>query len=161
MGSERKGRGGGWRTLQKGDQERDITVVGQGSGLGGPVGHHHSTVSRGQGRRLPHSQGGPRGQRQVTGSCGYPLLKPCPSAWPTWSRVPAVCGRGPKEKAMGPGPRAGHLAMALGGSCAAHCALPAAPVSLGVLTPTSSPRGSGNPQTVAIQTCSGTTYMKK
>lgn len=28
--SERRGRGGGWRTLQKGDQEGDITVVGQG-----------------------------------------------------------------------------------------------------------------------------------
>lgn len=90
--------------------------------LGGLVCHHHSMVSGGHGRLLPHNQGFPGGQRQVTGSSGYPFLKPCPSAWPIGSRVPVVCGSGPKEKWWVLVWGLGHLVMALGPIYAANCA---------------------------------------
>lgn len=153
MGSERKGRGGGWRTLHRGRGSRE--------------GHHSSWPGfrTGRPRRPPSFHGEQRARRAAPSQPGgtpgseaghRELWVPSPQALPfslAHLEQSACCvWWWAQREGDGSGLRAGHLAMALGGSRAARCALPAAPVSLGVLTLTSSPRGSGDPQTVAIQT---------
>lgn len=89
----------------------------------------------------------PQGQSRSQGAVGTlsssPALQPGPSGAErlSWSEGWATYGSG------------SNLCCQLLADCLPHI--------LWVLTPTSSPRGLGNPQTVAIQTCSGTTLHEK
>lgn len=99
------------------------------------------------GRLLPHNPGFPRVRGGSQGAVGTlsssPALQPGPSGAErlSWSEGWATYGSG------------SNLCCQPLAACCPHI--------LWVLTPTSSPRGLGNPQTVAIQTCSGTTLHEK
>lgn len=73
------------RTLQKRDQERDITVVGQGGGHW--VAWSALSPHGGREQAAPWRPGVPQGQRRVTGSCGYISSGPAPA----WRAGPVGC----------------------------------------------------------------------
>lgn len=106
-----------------------------------------SHVSGRHGRLLPHNPGFPRVRGGSQGAVGTPSSSPALQPGPSgaerlsWSEGWATYGSG------------SNLCCRLLAACCPHI--------LWVLTPTSSPQGLGNPQTVAIQTCSGTTLHEK
>lgn len=151
-------KGGGRRRLQVGFwEEREGRGLENPSERGSGGGHHSSWPGlRTLGglicpitpcewkawQLLPHNPGFPRVRGGSQGAAG-PFLKPCPSGAEllSWSEGWATYGSG------------SNLCCRLLAACCPHI--------LWVLTPTSSPQGLGNPQTVAIQTCSGTTLHEK
>lgn len=107
--------------------------------LGGLVCHHHPMGVEGMAGCPLTTRGSPGSE------AGHRELRvPFPQALPfslSWSEGWATYGS------------ASNLCCRLLAACCPHI--------LWVLTPTSSPQGLGNPQTVAIQTCSGTTLHEK